>query len=221
MHDPTGIRRRLRPLGGAGLGAIQVGMLRALYERGIQPDVIVATSAGAINGALIATRPQTVETVDALAEIWRHVRRGQVFPSTRSPGLLGFLGTRRKVTASRPSAVTYHCRSCLTRKPRAGDSNNKSRAGVRPWLLILATAAVVEVSRFFDRRDVDLYLGHGIEAGRSAADRAVLADREVQPRDAVQPPIEEIHAANFLLRGGAVGRAVNDAGEPNLGETRR
>jgi NTE family protein len=80
--------------GGAALGAIQVGMLRALYERGIEPDLIVATSAGAINGAFIATRPQTVETVDALAEIWRHVRRGQVFPVNPLSGLLGFLGTR-------------------------------------------------------------------------------------------------------------------------------
>jgi len=45
--------------GGASLGAIQVGMLRALYERDIKPDVIVGTSAGALNGAYIASRPQT------------------------------------------------------------------------------------------------------------------------------------------------------------------
>jgi predicted acylesterase/phospholipase RssA len=30
--------------GGAGLGAIQVGMLRVLYEHGVRPDVIVGTS---------------------------------------------------------------------------------------------------------------------------------------------------------------------------------
>ena len=52
--------------GGASLGAIQVGMLRALYERGIAPDVIVGTSAGAPNGAFIASRLQTVATADAL-----------------------------------------------------------------------------------------------------------------------------------------------------------
>src|SRR5919198_2963590 len=80
--------------GGAGLGAIQVGMLRALYERAIEPDLIVATSAGAINGAFIATREQTVDTADELAEIWRFVRRGQVFPLNPLAGLLGFLGTR-------------------------------------------------------------------------------------------------------------------------------
>lgn len=80
--------------GGAGLGAIQVGMLRALSERGIAPDLIVATSAGAINGAFIATRTQTEETADELPTIWRHVRRGQVFPLNPLSGLLGFLGTR-------------------------------------------------------------------------------------------------------------------------------
>jgi NTE family protein len=80
--------------GGAGLGAIQVGMLQALYEREIAPDLIVGTSAGALNGAFIASRPQTIETAGSLAEIWRGVRRGQVFPLHPLTGLLGFLGTR-------------------------------------------------------------------------------------------------------------------------------
>ncbi len=80
--------------GGASLGAIQVGMLRALYERGIVPDVIVGTSAGALNGAFIASRPQTVATADALAAVWRTLRRGQVFPVNPLAGLLGFMGAR-------------------------------------------------------------------------------------------------------------------------------
>lgn len=69
-------------------------MLRALYERGIAPDFIVGTSAGALNGAFIATRPQTVATADDLADIWRGLRRGQVFPLNPITGLLGFLGSR-------------------------------------------------------------------------------------------------------------------------------
>ena len=80
--------------GGASLGAIQVGMLRALYERSIKPDLIVATSVGAINGAFIASRPQTLETADELAAIWRQVRRGHVFPLNPLSGLLGFFGSR-------------------------------------------------------------------------------------------------------------------------------
>ena len=35
--------------GGANLGAMQVGMLRALVDRGIAPDALVGTSAGALN----------------------------------------------------------------------------------------------------------------------------------------------------------------------------
>jgi NTE family protein len=80
--------------GGASLGAIQVGMLRALYERGIAPDLIVGTSAGAMNAAFIASRPQTVATADALAAVWRQLRRGHVFPVNPLIGLLGFLGAR-------------------------------------------------------------------------------------------------------------------------------
>jgi NTE family protein len=80
--------------GGASLGAIQVGMLRALYECGIEPGLIVGTSAGALNGAFIASRPQTPATADALGDIWRSLRRGQVFPLNPITGLFGFLGAR-------------------------------------------------------------------------------------------------------------------------------
>ncbi len=69
-------------------------MVRALYERGIVPDLVVGTSVGAVNGAFIASRPPTVETADELAEIWRDLRRGQVFPFRPLSGWLGFLGSR-------------------------------------------------------------------------------------------------------------------------------
>jgi len=80
--------------GGASLGAIQVGMLRALYESGITPDLIVGTSAGALNGAFIASRPQTPETADELAEVWRGLRRSEVFPVNPVTGFVGFVGRR-------------------------------------------------------------------------------------------------------------------------------
>jgi NTE family protein len=80
--------------GGASLGAIQVGLLHALYERGIAPDFIVGPSAGAVNGAFIASRLQTVATAEALGGIWRDLRRGQIFPLNPVTGLLGFLGAR-------------------------------------------------------------------------------------------------------------------------------
>lgn len=74
--------------GGASLGALQAGMLRALYERGITPDFLVGTSAGALNAAYIATRPQTVQTANDLARVWRGLHRQDVFP-IHMPTLIG------------------------------------------------------------------------------------------------------------------------------------
>lgn len=56
-------------LGGGGvLGAHEVGMLRALDEAGIKPDVIVGTSVGALNGVMLAAAPG--DAVAALTELW-------------------------------------------------------------------------------------------------------------------------------------------------------
>ena len=45
-------------LGGGGvLGAHEVGMLRALSQAGIAPDLVVGTSVGAINGVFVAADP--------------------------------------------------------------------------------------------------------------------------------------------------------------------
>jgi NTE family protein len=80
--------------GGASLGAIQAGMLRALYERGISPDLIVGSSVGSVNGAFIASRPQTPATAIELASVLGGLSRGEVFPLNPITGLLGFIGNR-------------------------------------------------------------------------------------------------------------------------------
>jgi NTE family protein len=57
-------------LGGGGvLGAAEVGMLRALLERGIRPDVVVGTSIGAVNGAAVAADPSE-NAIAQLAAVW-------------------------------------------------------------------------------------------------------------------------------------------------------
>jgi NTE family protein len=80
--------------GGASLGAMQAGMLRALYERGIVPDLLVGTSAGALNAAFVASRPQTVETADQLASAWHELRREQIFPMSLRALVVGLSGHR-------------------------------------------------------------------------------------------------------------------------------
>jgi NTE family protein len=68
-------------LGGGGLlGANEVGMLRALSEAGIRPDVIVGTSVGAINGAFVAADPAGAAA--RLGEIWQGDALRQAFSET-------------------------------------------------------------------------------------------------------------------------------------------
>ena len=80
--------------GGASLGAVQAGMLHALYERDIAADLIFGASVGAVNGAYIASRPPTAQTARSLAEIWCRVGRQQVFPLNPLTGFVGFFGLR-------------------------------------------------------------------------------------------------------------------------------
>ena len=87
--------------GGAILGAVQAGMLRALYERGVAPDLIVGTSVGALNGAFIASRPTTPATAEELAGVWRAVGRWNVFPLNPLTGFLGFFGARDHLVSDR------------------------------------------------------------------------------------------------------------------------
>src|SRR3954464_3316769 len=78
--------------GGASLGAMQAGMLRALYERGIQPDLLVGTSAGALNAAFVASRPQAAQPAAQLARVWRGLRRSDVFPLDLRKLVFGLTG---------------------------------------------------------------------------------------------------------------------------------
>lgn len=80
--------------GGASLGAIEAGMLRALYEHNIAPDLIVGTSAGAVNGAYIASRPATPATARSLERLWEQMHTFEVFPPNPVTAVLGLVGER-------------------------------------------------------------------------------------------------------------------------------
>lgn len=85
--------------GGASLGATQVGMLRAAVEAGFEPDLVVGTSVGAINGAVVATHG--TGAVEELDRIWRVVNRSNVFPEGVVQRALLLARTRRHLFTNR------------------------------------------------------------------------------------------------------------------------
>src|SRR5260370_15977934 len=80
--------------GGAGLGAMQAGMVHALYERGIAPDLLIGPSAGALHAAFLASRPATVATAQELAAVWRGLRRSDILPLRPATLITGLTGRR-------------------------------------------------------------------------------------------------------------------------------
>lgn len=69
------------------MGALQVGMLRALLEGGVVPDLVVGCSVGAFNGAAVAEEP-TLARVRALEELWLGLDSRDLVPGGLLPTIV-------------------------------------------------------------------------------------------------------------------------------------
>jgi NTE family protein len=79
--------------GGGSLGAVQVGMLKALTRLNVVPDFVVGASVGAINGAYFAAEPDE-RGVARLERVWLRLRRADVFPFSAATSILAVFGRR-------------------------------------------------------------------------------------------------------------------------------
>lgn len=78
MADPSRQAKTAFVLGGGGRwGAVEVGMLKALDEAGVEPDLVLGTSIGAFNGSVISSRPGS-EGVAQLADLWERISRAGI-----------------------------------------------------------------------------------------------------------------------------------------------
>lgn len=101
--------------GGGSLGAVQVGMLQALHRNGVQPDVLVGTSVGALNAAYLAGHGFTTHSLDGLTAVWTGLGRDDVFPLRPrralyavggfAPSLVSDTGLRRLLRRHLPFAA--------------------------------------------------------------------------------------------------------------------
>jgi NTE family protein len=88
--------------GGGSLGAVQVGMLQALGERGVEPDLLVGTSAGAINAAFVGGHGMGGDALHELAGLWRSLRRRDIFTLRPLHGVLAVAGARSSLFSAEP-----------------------------------------------------------------------------------------------------------------------
>jgi NTE family protein len=83
-------------LGGGGRwGAVEVGMLQALGDAGIQPDLVLGTSIGAFNGAIIAEE-KNASGAARLADLWTEIAEADLFKG-------GIFGRMRNVATMKPA----------------------------------------------------------------------------------------------------------------------
>lgn len=88
-------------LGGGGhLGAYEVGMLRAVLEAGIQPDLVLGTSVGALNGAAVAAQPD-LAMIERLEGIWRSLADDPAFGGSVFSGAVNLMRTRTALYPNR------------------------------------------------------------------------------------------------------------------------
>jgi NTE family protein len=223
--------------GGASLGAVQAGMLRALYELGITADLLVGTSAGALNAAFLASRPQTVETARSLRRLWCDLHRDDVFPVSMRALVGGLCGRRDHLV---PDAALRR----LVRKYLEYDDLADAAVPVhvvaydvvagREVLLsegpateaITASAAIPGVFppvSIGDQRLIDggvvnnTPISHAVALG---AERVYVLPTQTGPRSVAQPPVgaidAAIHALSLLIDARFAGDVARFADEVEL-----
>ena len=169
--------------GGGALGAYQVGVYEALRERGVEPDWVIGTSIGAINGAIIAgNAPEN--RLAALDEFWRRVSHGGLvemfsgapnfgamlanfttvtsgLPGFFKPNPLAFLAASAPLG---PEAAGYYSTDPL--KATLGDLIDLERLNSgAPRLTVGAAKVATGEMRYFDSRDMPLDIRHVMASG--------------------------------------------------------
>ncbi len=66
--------------GGGARGAMQVGALLALLEANIQPDILIGTSIGAVNAAMVAIHGFTQSGLERLMHAWLEAKEADLLP---------------------------------------------------------------------------------------------------------------------------------------------
>ena len=169
--------------GGGALGAYQVGVFEALHDAGIEPDWVIGTSIGAINGALIAGNAPA-QRLERLKAFWSHVEQQDYaagpldwlgmgnllanmttvmrgIPAFFEPNLSALRGARASVGVE--SAAYYSTEPLRRTLTELVDLEHLGTGHTR--LTVGAVNACTGAMRYFDSRDEPLGLDHIMASG--------------------------------------------------------
>jgi NTE family protein len=156
--------------GGGALGAYQAGVYEALATAGIEPDWVIGTSIGAINGALIAAN-QPGERLARLRDFWAGLEIKQPFSHLGAflHGVPAFFHPRSFAWASVQARVGLDAASYYTVEPL----REVLTSLIDPALLAKGptrfTVGAVHVAtgqmRYFDNQDCPLRIEHVLASG--------------------------------------------------------
>src|SRR5262249_38807899 len=164
--------------GGGALGAYQAGVYQALHEAGIEPNWVVGTSIGAINGAIVAGNP-VAERFERIKEFWARLERklqwyetffGELAAATAaywamSQGASGYYEPNSLVAFGGPNAAVGIEQAALytIKDFRKTVANVADFARINSKEMRLTVGAVnVRTGKmhYFDSRDMPLTLSH-------------------------------------------------------------
>ncbi|GAB3652865.1 patatin-like phospholipase family protein [Nocardioides korecus] len=171
-------------LGGGGLlGAVEVGMIRALVEHGVVPDLVLGTSVGALNGLAVAADP-TPAVVDRLRELWSTVGgSGAVYADSALRQVGRAVRTGTHLHSSRPLrtlltqefgevafedlAVPFEC--CAASIERSAETWFTSGPVVPAVLASAAVPGLLPPARVGDEHYLDGGIVNSVPLGRAVA----------------------------------------------------
>jgi NTE family protein len=108
--------------GGGALGAYQAGVYQALHDAKVEPDWVIGTSIGAINGAIIAGNPPE-DRLTRLTQFWDGVARHGTATAGWLPALDNWSRDLAIVTQGIPSFFTPRRESWAGVHARVGPGN--------------------------------------------------------------------------------------------------
>lgn len=218
--------------GGGNLGALQVGMLRALAERDMVPDVILGCSVGAMNGAAFAGDP-TPAGVARLEAAWLEIGTDDVMPSSRIPNTVQLL--RKGESLHNNDGLRGTIRSLLGDHQQFSDLTVPFQcvatdvdAGLERWFsegpldpAILASTALPSVypmvtidgRRYVDGGVVDnVPIGRAIELGARRV-YVLQVGPHGRPDHAIRRPIDAFLTAYWIARNSRFARDLEQLPE--------